>query len=282
MIIVLNVSDFNYNFFISGVQASQSLRSSAVFPGSFHTQLSCVIHQETRTTTASVEISRTTSITSARHIRTLEFPGHAVPVEIPQPVNLIQKPRHDVHKPVNLLEKSRYQVPVPVSKKEKPKPVEEPNPIKPVEKPKMICESDLVGQILLQGLNTSETQFPSLLSGSSVKSAAKPEKTLTKLVKTAEIKKSVVPYKPIVSESKVPTKEVIKSRPVASNTNTKSTVFTSKVAWDVNKVLASKSSVPEKRPSDVLADDVRDEMAAKRQRLSQWLHDHVSIQEMIG
>ena len=251
-----------------------------MFSGSFHTQLSCVIHQETRATTASVKISRTTTSTSARHIRALEFPGHAIPVEFPQSVNILQKPRHDVHKPVNLLEKSRHLVPAPVHKTEKSKAVEEPKPVKPVEKPKVICESDLVGQILLQGLHTSETQFQSLLSGSSVKSTATPEKTLTKPVQTAETKKPIVPSKPHVKESKVPTKDIIKPRTVESKTTTRPTVYTSKVAWDVNKIIAPKSAVTEKRPRCVLADDVRDEMVAKRQRLSQWLHDHVSFVEM--
>ena len=270
-----------------------------MFPGSFHAQMSCVINQETRANTASVEISRTTATpASTRHVRALEFPGHVLPVEIPQPVNLYQRNRHDINKPVQLLEKSRHPVPAQVNKPEKTKPVEKPNPVKPIEKPKMICASDMVGQILLQGLNTSETQFTSLLPH------AKPEKTLTKSRSSSVVQKpSTISIDKNAHAVKCPR---IDPRPSASKTATKHKASTSKVTWDVSKVLTPEpalskmtqkqvgsvkvsqasttapvqKSVSKKCSNDNLADDVRDEMTAKRQRLSQWLLDHVSIKDM--
>ena len=271
-----------------------------MFPGSFHAQMSCVIHQETRPNTASVEISRTTATPAlTRHVRALEFPAHVLPVEIPQPVNIHQRNRQ----PVNMLEKSRHPVLAPVNKSEKTKPVEKPKPVKPVEKPKMICASDMVGQILLQGLNTSETQFISHQSQS------KPEATLGKSLNSTEVRKPISTFSDKNAHAlKGPTIDSICSRPSSSKTTTKHKASTSKVTWDVSKFLtpkpavskmtqkqvvsekASKSavskaattapvqkSVSEKRSNDNLADDVRDEMTAKRQRLSQWLHEHVSI-----
>ena len=278
-----------------------------MFPGSFHSQMSCVIHQGTRPSTASVEISRTTATSaSTRHVRALEFPRHVLPVEIPQPVNLHQRNRHDIDKPVNMLEKSRHPVPVPVNKSEKSKPVEKPKPVKPVEKPKMICASDMVGQILLQGLNTSETQFICHQSHS------KPETALAQSLNSTEVRKPISTFS---DENAYPLKgsaiDSICSRPSASKTTTKHKVSTSKVTWDVSKVLTPKpalskmtqkqvvsektpkpavskaattalaqKSVSKKRSNDNLADDIRDEMTAKRQRLSQWLHEHVSIKDM--
>ena len=275
-----------------------------MFPGSFHAQLSCAIHKETRPNTASVEISRTTATpASTRHVRALKFPGHVLPVEIPQPVNLHQRNRQDINKPVKLLEKSRHPVPAPVNKSEKPKSVEKTKPVKPVEKPKMICASDMVGQILLQGLSTSETQFTSLMSH------AKQEKTLTKPSNSSEERKPVSTSSNKSAHAlKGPMTDGISSRPSASKTATNYTVSTSKVTCDVRKVLTQKpalskmtqqqavsknapkavlsqaatmapvqKSVSKKRSNDNLADDVRDEMTAKRQRLSQWLHEHVSI-----
>ena len=269
---------------ITGTQSSQSIRGSVVVPGSFNTQLPCMIPHETRTNTTSEEISRYTATpSSARHVRALEIPGHVLPVEIPHPVNSYQRNGHDISKPVNLLEKSRHPVPVPNSKSEKPIPVQEQKPAKPLEKPKILCASDMVGQILMQGLNTIETQFTPLIP------RARPEKTVTKpLDSTVIVKKPISASKDKTThESKVPSAGDVKSRPLTSKT------AITKVAWDKYKVLTTKPGLPkkdmkpeatvakkpalsEKRTSETVAEDVRDEMAAKRQRMSQWLLQHVS------
>ena len=260
-------------FCITGTQSSQSIRGSVVVPGSFNTQLPCMIPHDTRTNTTSEEISRYTATpASTRHVRALEFPGHVFPVEIPQPVNSYQRNGHDISKPVNLLEKSRY-----------PVPVQEQKLAKPLEKPKILCASDMVGQILMQGLNTSETQFTPLIP------RTRPGKTVTKpLNSTVIVKKPISASKvKTVHESKVPSAGDVKSRPLTSKT------AITKVAWDKYKVLTTKPGLPkkdmkpgatvakkpalsEKRTSENVAEDVRDEMAAKRQRMSQWLLQHVS------
>ena len=267
-----------------------------VFPGSFNTQSSCMIPFETRANTVSVEISRSTATpASARHVRALEFPGHVLPVEIPQPVNSYQRNGHDISKPVNLLEKSRHPVPVLDRKSEKSKPVEEKKPVKLIEKPKILCASDMVGQILMQGLKTNETQFTPLIPH------ARPEKTVTKSFKCTETIKKPIPASTDKNahESKAPSKDDSDSRPVVSRTATKPNLPTTKVAWDTSKVLDSKPdlskkvlkpngstaatatvskkpALSEKRSSENVAEHVRDEMAAKRQRMSQWLLQHVS------
>ena len=133
----------------------------------------------------------------------------------------------------------------------------------------------------MQGLNTSETQFTPLIP------RARPEKTVTKPLSSA-----IIVTKPIlaskvktVRESKAPPKDDMKSRPLSSKT------AITKVAWDTSKVLATKDLKPEatvakkpalseKRSSENVAEDVRDEMAAKRQRMSQWLLQHVSSHDI--
>ena len=277
-------------FCITGTQSSQPSRGSVVVPGSFNTQSSYnMIPLETRTNTTSEEISRyTATLSSTRNVRALEFPGHVLPVEIPQPVNSYQRNEHDISKPVNLLEKSRHPVPVPYNRKsEKSKPVQEQKPAKPLEKPKILCASDMVGQILMQGLNINETQFTPLIP------RTRPGKTVTKpLNSTVIVRNSIsASIDKTIHESRAPPKDDVKSRPLTSKT------AITKVAWDTSKVLATKPGLPkndlkpeatvakkpalsEKRSSENVAEDVRDEMAAKRQRMSQWLLQHVSSLEL--
>lgn len=244
---------------------------------------------------------------TARHMRAVEFPGYVLPVEIPKHDSLFKKSRNECPKPVNLLDKSRHQntnSAINLQETRPKKAIETPKPVKTVEKPKVICESDLVGQILMQGLNTSTVQFPSHSSGSSVRSCAKPEKLLPTTGKPAETKPPSISdihckdakltttciKKQTPLDFKATAKSTISTGTVARGaTMTKSTISTNKVAWDVKKILGPDSSVPkkktpvpdlpvsQKRPREVLAEDVRDEMEAKRQRLSQWLYDHVSV-----
>lgn len=243
---------------------------------------------------------------TATRLGAVEYPGHNIPVEVPQLSSLSYESRHELLYPVNLLDKARYQNYKLLSETEKAKskkPVEVSKPPKAVGKPEILCESDLVGQILMQGTNTSKTQFQTVFSGASVSSSVKPMKPLSKISRpvvtklpsaTAISKKDSSKLTNMSYKKQTPVQLTAKSSincKVSREYTTKSTVSTHKVAWDVKKILfpepkltqkkTALPSIPQKRSRDVLADDVKDEMEAKRQRMSQWLYDHVSLMDCI-
>lgn len=280
----------------------------SIFTGGFNTGLSCISYQDTRTLTAPEEIPsflRTedmtrsaASIAVASHLRTVEFPGHIIPVEIQQPLRYFHT-RQEIPDPIKLSDSSRlsHQYCEPARKLENHRPVkavEVPKPIKTVEKPKVISESDLVGQILMQGLNTIKTQFSSFLPAPSVTSEKHLTETFTPVmskqrtesvltIKADNVNKlsnaGIGRPKPEQVNKKATSR--VSARTAANSSNTTATVPNTKIAWDINKVLAPKQLVNLKRPRDVLAEKVRDEIEAKRQRLSEWLYNHVSIVDKV-
>ena len=199
--------------------------------------------------------------------------------------------------------------------KPEPKTVEKPTP-KPVVKPTVISESDLVGQILLQGFASSGKQAPTqwpLTSGNTL--PAKTEQTATavrvysvntqKPNTTSTSGKQASSQWPLTSRNTLPAKTerpatAVRMNPVKPNTTSKivsdkATSNETKKATTPNNLKATSKHrtaltnvswnmnkivtprASEKRPRDVLDERVQDEMNAKRQRLTQWLDSCVSI-----
>ena len=137
---------------------------------------------------------------------------------------------------------------------------------KPALKPSVVSETDLVGQILLQGLNSSEKQPPPQL----------PRNSGSTELSNKELPAAAVRVNPTNIQKPSCDKATIKEtkKAIASDElkdTTKSRSAPTSVSWDMNKVLAPRA------PRDILDECVQDEMNAKRQRLAQWLGSCVSI-----
>ena len=141
---------------------------------------------------------------------------------------------------------------------------------KPAMKPSVVSETDLVGQILLQGLNSSEKQPPPQLprNSGSTELSNKELPAAAVRVNPTNIQKPSCDKATIKETKKAKASDELKA-------TTKSRTAPTSVSWDMNKVLAPRAA--EKRPRDILDECVQDEMNAKRQRLAQWLGSCVSI-----
>ena len=279
------------------------------------------------------EMSRPIDIGEAFQLE--ETPLFSRPIKIPEPFQLVETPDfsnpieiYESFQPVETPEISKpIKIPIPVQLAEAltfSKPAEPPKPVqfeepptipklpetgnqaekyKPNqrEKPALIGESDIVGQILLQGLDCSKIQLPSerpkTASRSVVKKTSKDK--MAEPVRQTDFKTAPATSDPATAKDTTVHKFVAETtvqRPKSSGNTTKTA---SKVAWDVNKLLASTTKTGEKRPGNVSAsgvarkekrevvdvskhqtntldDDIQEEMAAKKQRMAQWLQDAVS------
>ena len=145
--------------------------------------------------------------------------------------------------------------------------IQEPKPPQPAVKPSVVSETDLVGQILLQGCGSNRSPAPSqwpLISGNTASSNTQ----LPAAIARTSIQKPSGGKATIKDSNKATAFSDLKatSKPRTASTH---------VSWDMNKVLAPR--LAEKRPRDVLDEQAQDEMNAKRQRLAQWLGSCVSI-----
>ena len=131
------------------------------------------------------------------------------------------------------------------------------NPVKPVVKPTLISSTDLVGQILLQGLEQSssglsrnrENTVPVIKPAQPTNKRSKDVNLINATIK--ETKKTTVPR--------------------SETSTTKSRAAPSSVSLCMNKILTPKTTDAEKRPCDLLVEQAQADIKAKRQRLSQWL-----------
>lgn len=229
----------------------------------------------------------------------VETPVFSKPIKIPIPVQLaealtIYKPEEPQPKP------HQFEEPLKISKKaETSNPAEKCKPNQR-EKPTLIGETDVVGQILLQGLDCSKIQLPSqrhrAASSSAVKITNKDK--VAEPVKTADCKIAYITSNPGTARHTNGYKTTIETTEPRPKSSANPIKTASKVAWDVKKVLASTTKTGEKRPRNVssgggvrkeqrdvvdadgclptivrLDDNIHEEMVAKRQRMAQWLED---------
>ena len=243
------------------------------------------------------ELSKPTE--SSKPVQIVENPEFSKPIKIPIPIQLadaltFSKPA-EPPKPIQFEEPPTIpKLPETGNHAEKYKPNQR-------EKPALIGESDIVGQILLQGLDCSMIQLPSqrpkTASRSVVKSTDKDK--MAELARKTDFKTAPVSSNPPTARDTNGYKAVRETMAQDLTSTVKPTKTVSTVAWDMKKVLAPAAKTGEKRPkndlsgagvrkdhsevvdatkhqTNILDDNIEEEMAAKRQRMTQWLQDHVS------
>ena len=244
------------------------------------------------------ELSKPTE--SSKPVQIVQNPEFSKPIKIPIPVQLadaltFSKPA-EPPKPIQFEEPPTIpKLPETGNQAEKYKPNQR-------EKPALIGESDVVGQILLQGLDCSKIQLPSqrpnTASRSVVKSTDKDK--MAELARKTDFKTAPVSSNPDTASKYTNMHKFVRETTVLHpKSSGNQTEPASKVAWDVNKLLASTTQTGEKRPGNVSAsgvvqkekreavdvgkhqtntsdDNIQEEMAAKKQRMTQWLQDAVS------
>ena len=235
----------------------------------------------------------------SKPFQVVENPEFSKPIKIPIPVQLadaltFSKPA-EPPKPIQFKEPLKIpKLPETGNQAEKHKPNQR-------EKPTLIGESDVVGQILLQGLDCSKIQLPSkrhkTASSSVVKNTSKDK--MVEPVRMTDFKTAPASSNPPTARDTNGYKAVKETMAQDLTSTVKPTKTVSTVAWDMKKVLTPAAKTEEKRPknvlpgagvrkdhrevvdagkrqTDILDDNIQEEMAAKRQRMAQWLQDCVS------
>ena len=243
------------------------------------------------------ELSKPTE--SSKPVQIVENPEFSKPIKIPLPIQLadaltFSKPA-EPPKPIQFEEPPTIpKLPETGNQAEKYKPNQR-------EKPTLTGESDVVGQILLQELDCSKIQLPSqrpkTASRSVVKSTDKDK--MAELARQTDFRTAPASSNPPTARDTNGYKAVRESVVQDLTSTVKPTKTVSIVAWDMKKVLAPAVKTGEKRQKNVLSGagvrkehrkvvdagkhqtdildvNIQEEMAAKKQRMTQWLQDCVS------